>query len=442
MTKWPEAANSISTQVVDRLQFTLHSEEFKSRHRKRPQDFTRNAKLTFPRTISIICGNIQATYENELARMFKVLEGSDYSAVEKPEGSALSHARRKVDPAAFVELNSIVLDVAEQHMEEHFQSWMGHRIIGLDGSTLQLPDTDEIRAEFDPKAAPEAIPHARVSECTDVLNGLVLDEAISSMETGERELFRRHLGRLGGGDFLLTMDRGYAAHWVFLLCLLESIPFVARVKVDHSAAVAAFVASGAVEGEIRFDPADASREVLAEEGVEPVPFVLRAVRIDLDSGETEVLVTNIPEEEMSLDDLSLCYELRWGSETEFRHQKSRLQMENFSGRTVHSVRQDYHARIFVRNLAGVLALPAHAVIREETAHRKHTYFINMANAARSMRQEVIPLLLGCGPGAASALANILVGFASDLSIYRYGRSFERRKKNPGRRFHTVYKPIS
>ena len=388
----------------------------------------------------MICGNLQATYEAELTRMFKVLEGSEYSAIEKPEGSAFSHARRKVHPAAFVELNSIVLEVAGQHMEEHCQSWKGHRIVGLDGSTLQLPDTDEIRARFDPKAAAGAIPHARISGCADVLNGIVIDHDIASMEVGERELFRRHLESIGGGDFLLTMDRGYAAHWVFLLCLLESIPFVARVKVGHSSEVAAFVASGAAEGEILFEPTHVSRKLLAEEGVEPVPFVLRAVRIDLDSGETEVLVTNIPGEEMPLDDLSLCYELRWGSETEFRHQKSGFQMENFSGRTVHSVLQDYHARIFVRNLAGVLALPAHAVIREETAHRKHTYFINMANAARSMRQEVISLL-GRIAGTVSALANIFVGFASDLSIFRYARSFERRKKNPGRKYHTVYKPI-
>ena len=162
--------------------------------------------------------------------------------------------------------------------------------------------------------------------------------------------------------------------------------------------------------------------------------------IELSSGEIEVPATSLPPEEMPLDDLDLCYELRWGSETGYRHQKSHMHVENFSGRTVHSVLQDYHARIFVRNLAGVLALPAHAVIREETAHRKHTYFINMANAARSMRQEVIPLL-GRIAGMVSALANIFVGFASDLSIFRYARSFERRKRNPGRKYHTVYKPI-
>lgn len=383
---------------------------------------------------------MQTTYADEMVRVFKRLDGDDFDMVDQPDSSAFSHARSKLEPSAFVELNSLVLALSEEYLDEHLQTWKGCRIVGLDGSALQLPDTPEIRAQFDPKCGEEAIPHARVSQCADVLNGIVVDSVIAPMEIGERELFRRHLDTVAAGDFLLTMDRGYAAHWLFQLCLVESVPFVARVKIDHSTEVAAFVASGAAEGKILFEPTDASREVLGEEGVEPVAFHLRAARIELDSGETEILVTNIQEEEMQLDDLSLCYELRWGSETEFRHEKSHLQMENFSGRTPRSIRQDYHARILVLNLTAVLALPAHAVIREETAHRKHTYFINMANAARAMRDEAVSLL-GRLTDTVSALANIFVRFASDLSIWRYGRQFVHERKNPGRKFHTSYKPI-
>lgn len=383
---------------------------------------------------------MQTTYADEMVRVFKRLDGDEFDMVAQPDSSAFSHARSKLEPTAFVELNSLVLELSEQHLGEHLALWKGYRIVGLDGSTLQLPDTLEVRAAFDPKCEEKAIPHARISECTDVLNGIVVDSVIAPMEVGERELFRRHLDLIAGRDFLLAMDRGYAAHWLFQLCLVESIPFVARVKLDHSREVAVFVASGAVEGEILFSPTDASRDVLGEEGVEPVAFRLRAARIELDSGETEVLVTSIPKEEMSLDDLSLCYELRWGSETEFRHEKSHLQMENFSGRTPRSIRQDYHARVLVGNLAAVLALPAHAVIREETAHRRHTYFINMANAARAMRDEAVSLL-GRLTDTVSALANIFVRFASDLSIWRYGRKFVHQRKSPGRKYHTSYKPI-
>jgi hypothetical protein len=115
-------------------------------------------------------------------------------------------------------------------------------------------------------------------------------------------------------------------------------------------------------------------------------------------------------------------------------------MKNLSSRTAHSVRRDYHANPSVLNLATVLALPAHGVSATATAARKHTYYLDLANAARVMRDEAISML-GRLAGYANALANVLVRFGSDLSIWRYSRSFLHSRKNPGRKFHTSYKPI-
>jgi hypothetical protein len=57
-----------------------------------------------------------------------------------------------------------------------------------------------------------------------------------------------------------------------------------------------------------------------------------------------------------------------------------------------------------------------------------------------MREEAVSLL-GSLAGWAAALANVLVRFATDLSIWRYGRNFPHTEKNPDRKFHTSYKPI-
>jgi len=389
----------------------------------------------------MLCNSMQATYAKEMETVFEALDGEGFQELSVPDSSAFSHARSKLQPTAFVELNRRLLGLAAGLCSDHVETWKGYRMVGLDGSTLQLPDTPGIRAEFDPGAPAGGIPHARVSQCVDVLNHICLDSQISPIAVGERELFRRHLDPIADAGGLLLMDRGYAAHWLFQLCLVESVPFVARLKLSHTAAVREFVASGATEGEILFKPTASSRNVLADEGVEPVPLRLRVVRIELSSGKTEVLATSLPPEEMSLDDLDLCYELRWGSETAYRHQKSHMHVENFSGRTARSVRQDYHATVFIQNLAAVLALPLHAMIREATAHRKHTYQLNFASAARAMRGRAVRFL-GRAVGFGKALVEALVKCAKNLSIWRYGRIFERRKKNPGRKHHTSYKPIS
>jgi len=199
--------------------------------------------------------------------------------------------------------------------------------------------------------------------------------------------------------------------------------------------------SGATEGKILFKPTASSWDVLADERVEPMPLRLRVVRIELFSGKTEILATSLPPKEMSLDDLDLCYELRWGSETAYRHQKSHMHVENFSGRTARSVRQDYHATVFIQNPTAVLALPLHAIVREATAHRKHTCQLNSASAARAMRGRAVRSLERT-VDFGETVAEALVKWAKNLSIWRYRRVFEPRQKNPGRKRHTSYKPTS
>jgi len=146
-----------------------------------------------------------------------------------------------------------------------------------------------------------------------------------------------------------------------------------------------------------------------------MPLRLRVVPIQLFFGKTEVLATSLPPEEVSLDDLDLCYELGWGNESAYRHQKSHMHMENFSGRTARSVRQDYHATVFIQNLAAVLALPLYAMVREATAHQKHTYQLNFASAARAMHGRAARFL-GCAVGFGEALVEALVKCVKDLSI--------------------------
>jgi IS4 transposase len=45
------------------------------------------------------------------------------------------------------------------------------------------------------------------------------------------------------------------------------------------------------------------------------------------------------------------YHRRWGIETDFRRLKQTLTLDNFSGRSVTAVKQDFHAAQLLKNLA-------------------------------------------------------------------------------------------
>ena len=83
---------------------------------------------------------------------------------------------------------------------------------------------------------------------------------------------------------------------------------------------------------------------------------VRLVRIRLDDGQDEILITNLYDTKAyTLPVLKELYFLRWPVETIYGYLKNELQIECFSGISPISIGQGFYANIFVFNLqAGYL----------------------------------------------------------------------------------------
>lgn len=90
----------------------------------------------------------------------------------------------------------------------------GWRLPGIDGSTLRLPATADVVAEFGSPPSGSTIPLARLSRLYDVLNGIVVDADIVGTRVGEPVLAGEHLAATDAQDRLLY-DRGSPAFWLF-----------------------------------------------------------------------------------------------------------------------------------------------------------------------------------------------------------------------------------
>ena len=97
----------------------------------------------------------------------------------------------------------------------------------------------------------------------------------------------------------------------------------------------------------------------------------RLVRVDLPNGETEILCTSIQE----------LYHLRWGEEEGYKLLKSRIEVENFSGKTSIAVKQDFFAKVYMMSLCASLAFPIEEKVKKEykAAQNKHPQKINRTN---------------------------------------------------------------
>lgn len=110
--------------------------------------------------------------------------------------------------------------------------------------------------------------------------------------------------------------------------------------------------------------------VLRHDGQE---FSVRVLKVLLPSGETETLLTNLEPQKLPICDAADLYFKRWGIETAYDLLKSKLQLENFSGRTEISVFQDFYATVYLAGLAAACAKEADVLIADRDAEKNLKY---------------------------------------------------------------------
>ncbi|MCU7960691.1 MAG: transposase [gamma proteobacterium symbiont of Bathyaustriella thionipta] len=89
------------------------------------------------------------------------------------------------------------------------------------------------------------------------------------------------------------------------------------------------------------------------------------IRVDLPN-EVEVLITNLMDSKTYPAKIfKSLYHLRWGIEENYKRMKQWIEIENFSGKSVLSIQQDFYAKIVACNLSTILALAGQKKIRKK-----------------------------------------------------------------------------
>jgi hypothetical protein len=202
----------------------------------------------------------------------------------------------------------------------------------------------------------------------------------------------------------------------------------------------AFLESGELEQIITLDLCHTSRKLCKDHGFSDDPITLRFIRIDLPNQEVIILATSLLDQEsFEFNDFKELYLKRWPVETDYRRIKIRLQVENWSGKTVESIYQDFHATIFSKNFAAILAQPTQPVIDEQTHERKHPYQVNMTNLFSKMKDTLVLLFTRCK--IIRFLNKIWKQMIKTIEPIRPLRAYERKKKMKPKRYRHSYKPI-
>jgi hypothetical protein len=321
-----------------------------------PKDFSRHRKLPLPKLflflLFLTAGGKSQGVDGKSGAFFRHARRSGlWPEAEAVHRSAVTKARAKLSWTAFEQLHHDAVRLAyELWPASEEDTWQGLSVFAIDGSKYDLPASAVLRAAFDPDSGLEQpgqghYPQCLVSTVQDVFRRLPIARTVQPIaEANEREELKALLPHIPPGGVLLC-DRGYPSY--------DLIDFVRRHYRGYwlfrgpsqatFSAVAQFVQSGRQDALIRLQPPQGEA------------ITVRAIRLPSPDGTLSVLLTNLLDaQRFSTAAIIALYFRRWAVETQYRDEKTSLDIERFHRHTENGIRQELFAILLVAVIARIL----------------------------------------------------------------------------------------
>lgn len=306
--------------------------------------------------------------------------------------SAFVQCRKKIQPEVFKKLSGMLIDEFYTDNELGIKLWNGFRVLAVDGSSITLPFTKELKKIYGltKNQTNTGVVQARVSVLYDVLNKYVLDSQLSPKSVGERALGLLHIEKSRTND-LIIYDRGYPSYDFINTHLTKSIDYLMRVKVSFSGVTKSFIASNKRSQIVEIYPGK-NVDISDKQYDKNTPIKVRLLRVDLPCGETELLITSLlHNKKYPNKTFKELYFKRWGVETYYDELKNKLKVEYFSGYSNQSILQDFNAAIFISNVQTLIVSDLEDEIKEQTKNRKIAYKVNTNLSYGFLKNKIITL---------------------------------------------------
>lgn len=414
-------------------------ESFKNASRISETCFIRDRKISFTNTMVFTLRSAYRTLSVEADEFFQRLCDTE----SPPSKQAISQARLKISHSGFQKINDAIL---ETYYEERYKTYKGYRLLAADGSQIQLPTGEEITKEFGTNNnQPDSFNSGRSLMIYDVLNNMIVGSKLYPAASSERSCLVEQIESMYGEGKqkrdLIIADRGFPSLPLLVRMKQAQADFLIRYNGEHFLReMKAFATSKkseqVVEVSLR-EPGSRQeggelQELLAE-GAEPI-IKLRIVKVRLETGEIEYLVTSILDKMvLTKHDLQKLYHLRWDIEEQFKSLKNTIELENFSSKTVETVLQEYYSKMVISNLHSTLVQEAqkelNRKVKQKSGEKKYRQYRINENVSYGLVRNRITELFGQDNGNwEEAYDYLLEAVQRNPLPIRPDRHYERKKK--------------
>ena len=388
--------------------------------------FTRKRKLSFSDVFYTILDVGRETTSLKLNRLSRVLYKNEIKGKTKKmqvSQQAFSKARNQINeyPFVFMFNEQIKAEYNGELAATPKREKDGWRLCAIDGTKIALPNLPYFKDNFFTTGAGGTSPTALGSCLYDISNYRIID-AVLKNELHERNCAIEHLDNYNNlftdkEKTLFILDRGYPSST--LITKFEELNFKYLMRCRT-----------------KFNLLIDSKAIGCDESIVLHGNKIRVVKWLLPSGQLETLITN--DYEHTSEELKILYFKRWGEECVFKTLKDRFHLENFTGKTENSVRQDFWATILAATMLMVMEEEVNIEIREERKDKnnKYEYQVNRNIFVGILRNDLIYAFSGNSPRIVHGRMKKVVKKASKFVCpIKPGRTTERAKNKRHSRHH-------
>ena len=310
---------------------------------------------------------------------------------------AYSEQRANISYEVFPLLNEEF--VKDYYEKEAYETFQGYVVIGVDGSTLEIPNVKELREEFgSAKASHTSSQSARagINGFYDCINNIMIFSKIDKYQKSEKDFLTSNVDELielmNGKQLLLIFDRGYICTELLLLLEDKGIKYLFRCpsnrfkqEIKRSQTKDEMINIAVTKSRVN------AFKILEKESYINTQINVRLVNIPLDTEEVEHLITNLPIEEVGYKLMSDLYFSRWEIEKSFDILKNKLQIENIGSRTANGVKQEFYACILLYNFLEDIRNQMDKDI-ENNKGNKYKYKVNMNVLVGTLKDNLIMIV--------------------------------------------------
>lgn len=350
---------------------------------------------------------------------------SKYFNIRPFTKSAFVQYRKKIKPELFKHLSDTIVNEFYSDNEQGVKLWNSFRLLAVDGSRLTLPFTKELKYIYGQtkNQSDTGVVQARVSVLYDVINNYVIEGILSPLKVGEGRLAIQHLLHVKEHD-LVIYDRGYPSFNLIYEHLKLKSNFLMRVKIGFSNVTKEFIKSGKLTQIVDIQPGQ-HKELTDKEYTKNTSIKVRLVRVELPSGEVELLITSLLDSKKYSNKIfKELYFKRWGVETFYDELKNKLKVEHFSGYSNQSILQDFYAALFVSNVQTLIVSEITDEIKIQTKDTKYEYKVNNSLSYGFLKNRIIKLFFS-NNGMDNTIDELKILFKRHLVPIRPNRSFVR-----------------